>query len=328
MYLRFKVTDSSSTGEIRRQATNIGQDLNFNEVKVGKIAIVVNELGTNILKHSGEGEIILVKNKSSLEIIAIDRGPGMKNVNECLKDGFSTQGTQGTGLGAIRRLSSYFDIYTKENQGTIVLSIFTDDDSENEDDAIECGAIMMPYPGEELCGDGWSLLDLKENRFKVLVSDGLGHGILAHEASKVAVEAFLEGKDRSPLMDINALHMALRSTRGAAIGIAEINSNKAKVDYAGLGNISASIISATTVKNLISYNGTAGVQLRKVQPMSYAFEKDSVLVMHSDGISTQWRLSDYPGLLFKHPTIIASVIFRDFCRNTDDATVVVIRKKI
>lgn len=323
-FQRFEIKDSSFAGEVRRLAVSFAGDIGFDETITGQISIVINELCSNIVKHAGTGEIILVQHKDKLEIISIDKGPGMGNVNECLKDGFSTQGTQGTGLGAIKRLSHTFELYTALNKGTVIYSAFILNTSE---DKFETGSVAVNYPGEVVCGDGWTFLKVNEDRLKVMVADGLGHGLLAHEASKAAINSFMSGNDRSPLMDINALHNALRSTRGAAVAVGDIQMANAKIDYAGLGNISATLVSPAGTKKLISYNGTAGVQFKNVQPMAYPLEKDWVLIMHSDGLGTQWSLTDYPGLMFKHPTLIAAVLYRDYTRGNDDVTVVVIRER-
>lgn len=326
IYYQFKVNDPSCTGIIRRQAASLAADLNFNEVEAGRISIVVNELCSNINKHAKSGEIILIKHHQKIEIIAIDSGPGMANVNECLKDGFSTQGTQGTGLGAIQRLSTHFDLYTSVPKGTVIYSCFVPSEIKIKKFFLEYGSVMVPYPGETLNGDGWHLSSLSEKKHKILVCDGLGHGILANAASQAAIVCFKEAKNRTPLEDINAIHVALRSSRGAALAIAEIDLENKNLIYAGMGNISSALVYQTSSKKLVSYNGTAGIQLRKVQAMTYSLGEDWLLVMSSDGLGTQWNLADYPGLLLKHPTLIAAVLYRDYSRKNDDVTVVVIRE--
>lgn len=326
---QFPIKDSSYTGEIRRQAISLAMECGLSELEQGQVAIVINELCSNVLKHAGSGEIFLTQYPDKLEILCVDKGPGMANVNECLKDGYSTHGTPGTGLGAIQRLSHEFDLYTSLNKGAVIYSVFKNQNASHSDEnEFDISALSVNYPGEEVCGDGWSAFSPGEKRAKILVSDGLGHGLLAHEASRAAISAFKTGNDRSTIMDITAIHNALKSTRGAAIAIADIQTEKLKIDYAGLGNISATLISRESVKKLISYNGTAGVQLRPVQPMSYPLEKDWVLIMHSDGLGTQWSLNDYPGLQLKHPALIAAVLYRDFTRGNDDVSVIVARQKV
>lgn len=327
-FFQFKVKDPSYAGAIRRQAQILALDLDFNEVEAGRISIVVNELASNLWKHAKGGEIFLIKNKQSLEILSIDSSPGMANVNECLKDGYSTQGSPGTGLGAIKRLSTHFDLFTSVPKGTVIYASFTPSELKVEKTLFEYGSIMSCYPGEILCGDGWDFSVITDNHHKILVSDGLGHGILANAASESAIKAFAEGKNRTPLEDISAIHVALKSSRGAAIAIADINLENKQLTYAGMGNISSTLSCSTATRKLVTYNGTAGIQLRKVQPMTYQLEDNWLLVMNSDGLSTQWSLTDYPGLQLKHPTLIAAVLYRDFNRGTDDVTVVVVRETV
>ena len=69
--------------------------------------------------------------------------------------------------------------------------------------------------------------------------------------------------------------------------------------------------------------GIAGHEMRKVNVFSYPWTPASVLVLHSDGVSGSWNANSYPGLVPHDPSLIAAVLYRDHCRGTDDATVVV-----
>jgi anti-sigma regulatory factor (Ser/Thr protein kinase) len=318
-HLKFLVNDSSISGEIRRALNSWSQDLNFDEVQTGKISIVVNELVTNILKHASRGEIIAIMDQDSLSVLAIDKGPGIPDVNAALKDGFSTHGTAGNGLGAIKRLSSEFDLFSQDQKGTIVLAKFNT--STPPKTGFQFYGFSLPLSGETVSGDSWS--DKHIDHTTLLVSDGLGHGVLAHEASLTAVRTYLAHPRSQPFDLVNTLHLALRSTRGAAIAVARVDEKKSIVEYCGLGNIAGTIVGRSTVKRLISYNGTAGVQMRKTQSLPYPIDKDSLLILHSDGLATHWSLTPYVGLQVRHPLIVAAVLYRDFTRGNDDVTVVV-----
>lgn len=314
----YKIDDPSIAGEIRRNASGWSEQLQFDSVLAGEVSIVINELTTNILKHAGHGEIICVVDDKSLSILALDKGPGIKDINDALQDGFSTQGTAGNGLGAIKRLSTEFDIYTQSGKGTVVLSRFQKSEPR---DSFSCYGFSLPIKGEIVSGDGWT--DVDGDIHKIMVSDGLGHGLLANEASNKAIKAFEETDHLNPLNDVNLLHLALRSSRGAAVAVAYVDHQKQVVDFCGLGNIAGAVVTSTGTKKLISYAGTAGVQLRKTQTLAYPFPANALLVLHSDGLHTQWDLSDYPGILIRHPLIAAAVLYRDYKRGTDDVTVVV-----
>jgi hypothetical protein len=94
--------------------------------------------------------------------------------------------------------------------------------------------------------------------------------------------------------------------------------------YAGIGNISGSLLENGTSRGLLSHNGTAGAQARKIQEMEYPWPPNAILVMHSDGLQSRWQLDRYPGIAASHPGVIAGVLYRDFQRGRDDATVVVV----
>ena len=81
----------------------------------------------------------------------------------------------------------------------------------------------------------------------------------------------------------------------AAIAAAHV-SPAAVVRYAGVGNISAYVVSPETSRGLMSQNGTAGLQMRKVQQFDYPWPERGLLVMHSDGLRNRWALDAYHGL--------------------------------
>jgi hypothetical protein len=246
-------------------------------------------------------------------MLAVDRGPGM-NVDACLRDGFSTAGTAGTGLGAVKRLAHHFDAYST-SAGTIVSAGFGPSDK-------DLGVARAPKQGEIACGDAWSVVRRNDATW-VLVADGLGHGEFAASAAIQAVETFENTRSGTVAGAVEDIHLALRATRGAAIGVARIGT--ATIEYCGLGNISAVIYSRGTSINMVSMGGTAGLEARKINPFTYNFSPGSTLIMHSDGLQTQWGLERYPGIIRYHPAVIAGALFRDYNRGRDDVTVLVLR---
>lgn len=316
--LYFELSDPSQVGEVRRAASAIAADLKFDEVRTGKVAIVISELATNIIKHAQSGEIILLIRENSMDILALDKGPGIQNIDLSFIDGTSTTGTSGNGLGAIKRLSDSYDIFSIPGKGTAVLSTFGRESS--------ISGLSIPLKGEEVCGDSWSYSE-NESQLMIMVADGLGHGILAHGASSLAVETFEKYRNENEIDLMNLLHGSLRSTRGAAISLARVDYASHTTHYCGVGNIGGVFISPGNTKRAISFSGTAGVQVRKVQSLSYQSDKDSLVIMFSDGLSSHWNIFDYPGLYFKSPALIAGILYRDFTRRNDDVTVVVARVK-
>jgi len=294
------------------------------------VAIVATEACTNLLKHAGGGQILLQTTPddpggvSLLELLAVDHGPGMANVERCLVDGYSTASSPGQGLGAIQRMSRQSDIYSLPGKGTAVLARWwTPRAKSKSPGVIQIGAVNVSKPGEEVSGDSWGAAWQAED-LTILVADGLGHGLEARLASLEAVRQLQDHPDLPPKALLARVHDALRSTRGAAVAVARIDTARGKLTFAGLGNISARIYAGPRgLQNLVSLNGTAGHHCDRTQEFSYPWPADGLLVLHSDGLSTGASLDSYPGLAARDPALIAAVLYRDFSRGRDDATVVV-----
>ena len=180
--------------------------------------------------------------------------------------------------------------------------------------------VCVPLAGERACGDGWAILPERERTLAVVV-DGLGHGIEAALAASEAIRVVRGMPEASPSDLVHAAHGALRSTRGAAMAVAAIHDRSNSVAFAGVGNISAAIHSATASRSLPSHNGTVGHVMRKVQEFHFDWPADAMLVIHTDGINTRWKTDSYPGLLRQDPALLAGVLLRDAARSRDDATV-------
>jgi anti-sigma regulatory factor (Ser/Thr protein kinase) len=327
-YLPIRVADESASGEVRRIALSLARDLGFSEADVGRVGIVATEAATNLVKHSGDGEIHLrvLRNEAAagVGLLALDRGPGMDDVSSAMRDGFSSAGSPGTGLGAIRRLSDGFDAYSRPGQGTALVATVWPATGSPSPPAWQIGGVNVPYPGETVSGDAWAVSEAF-GRSYVLLSDGLGHGTSAAEASAVAGKVFRGSASRSPADALERIHGALRPTRGAAVAVAEVDPGSSVVRFAGIGNISATIITDGATRSLVSHHGTAGHVARRIEEFTYPWSRESLLVLHSDGLTSRWTFERYPGIAFRDPTIIAGILYRDFRRSRDDASVVVVR---
>jgi anti-sigma regulatory factor (Ser/Thr protein kinase) len=330
--MRVRVEDPSQVGEVRRRAASMSRELGFDDVRVEHVSIVVTELATNLVKHAGGGDLILhglhTADSSAIEVLALDKGPGIGNIGESLGDGFSTTKSRGNGLGAIRRLSTTFDIYSKPGLGTAVLSIIRRQTAALRMppvQTLEMGAVCLPVQTEVFCGDAWAMHQ-HGGRTTIVLADGLGHGEFAAEASRAAVTIFEQYPDAGPKELITRMHDALRSTRGATVAVAEVLTGQRLVRYAGVGNITTRVYSEEGIQNMISYNGTVGLEARKIEEFTCPWPENGLLIMFSDGVSANWNLDDYPGLRGRNASLIAGVLFRDFNRVRDDKTVLVMRE--
>lgn len=331
-YLDVPVLEQTQVGEARRAAVRIASGHGLDETVSGRIAIIVTELGNNLWRHAARGRLLIGGRQAGggrlVEVIAIDSGPGM-DVAHCLRDGYSSGGTSGNGLGAVKRLSTDFSVFSQPGKGTVILSRTWVPPAESPYSGLprsvfSLAGISLASPGEHVSGDAWDIR-IADGRATVLMADGLGHGPVAAEAADAAVQAFA-GATGSPAAMLERLHPLLRPTRGAACAIAVIDADAATITYAGAGNISGRVITGVEDRTLMSQHGTLGVQVRKLQDMVYPWPDHALVVMHSDGLVTRWNLKDVGGLLNCDPAVIAGWLLREHTRGHDDVTVVVLKR--
>jgi anti-sigma regulatory factor (Ser/Thr protein kinase) len=322
-----QVADTSGVGQARRAASDLAQSLGFDAAGVGRVALVVTEAASNLVKHAGGGELLLHplrgEHPLGIDVLALDRGPGIDDVARATRDGFSTGGTPGTGLGAIRRNSSIADLYTRPGAGTALFARLAAQLPQPRR-GMEVGAVNVCFPGEHVSGDAFAIAEEGE-RLQVLVVDGLGHGQGAADAAHAACALFRAESMLAPAELLARMHRALAGTRGAAVAIAEIDRGREVVRFAGIGNVAGSIVQDGVSRSTVSLYGTLGHDARRFQEFTYPWSRDALVVLHSDGISARWSFDDAPGLASRRATLIAGVLYRDFGRGRDDATVVVLR---
>jgi anti-sigma regulatory factor (Ser/Thr protein kinase) len=324
------VNEESQIGSARRRLSEICQRMSKDETFCGKAAIVVSEMARNLVQHGDGGGIVIrevvTTESSGLELLALDRGPGMRNIAECLRDGFSTAGTAGTGLGSIKRLSDRFEVFSQPGLGTALwVRLSTDRCSESL--AFENSGVSIAVEREEVCGDAWEVMETA-GVLRVMVVDGLGHGPFAEEAAREALAVFRSEGSTGVSSTLKLVDQALTKTRGAAGAMVEISPEKGQITAAGVGNISMRILNNGGSKSFGCDNGTLGTGVPRIREYSQPWMAGSVLVMHSDGVKTHWNHADYPGLVRRHPGLVAGLLYRDFRRERDDVTVVVARHSL
>ncbi len=126
-----------------------------------------------------------------------------------------------------------------------------------------------------------------------------------------------------PVELVQTIHAALRGTRGAAVAVASVEPGQGHVRFSGVGNIAGVVLGSAKAYAMVSHNGTAGHEARNIKEFVYPWDSDAVIVVHSDGLSSNWDPAAFPGLLRRHPSIIAAVLYREAARDRDDACVIV-----
>jgi anti-sigma regulatory factor (Ser/Thr protein kinase) len=340
-----EISGEAQVGAARRAVHDYASRLGFNETELAEIDIVVQEIGTNSAVYATAGGWLhymhTLGSQPGLELIYWDRGPGIYDLDRAIRDGVSTSGSLGAGLGAIRRLMDDFDVYSTVRQtsrlsmstprrtthGTIMLArkwVAHEIVQPDIEMVRRTGVWCRPHPGEQQSGDAYFMLRRGERTLFAVV-DGLGHGGGAKQAADVAIDSLSDWMDE-PLDEVLlSAHDALRATRGAVMGAAIIDYEKNIFHYAGVGNVAVRVFGAPEPINPISTNGTLGARLGSLRVWSYPWAAGTTLVMTSDGVSNAWEISSYPDLLNRSPQLLAAILMRDYGRDADDATVLVAR---
>jgi len=333
-HLALDIADPSQVGEARRAAARLATDVGLDDTAGGRVALAVTELGTNLSRHATGGRLLIAAHadggREGIDVVSMDHGPGMADVERCLADGYSTGGTAGTGLGAVQRLCDEFSMFSVLGKGTVIFGRVLIANARSAAPAAAtrfiAGAVCLAAPGETVCGDAWSFR-AEGASASLIVADGLGHGPVAAEAADAALAVFAARPACPPAQLLTLAHDALRSTRGAAVAIAALDAEAGTLLFCGAGNIAGRLISGIADRSLLSQHGTVGLQIRRLQDVTYEWGEHAILVLHSDGLTTRWTLADAGGLLQCHPVVIAAWLIRDQLRGRDDATVVVVRRR-
>jgi anti-sigma regulatory factor (Ser/Thr protein kinase) len=325
----YKADDRSYFAILKKEIHNLAVSAAFSAGKVGEIDIVVAEMVSNLVKHAGGGQVwvklVEEDDIQGIELISVDNGAGMTDVSRMVSDGISTKNTLGQGLGAMKRLSDVFQVYSQKDWGTVILvRIFKEElSSFKKLPAEEIRSVVFPKPGEIECGDGFYHVRTKDH-VKLMLGDGLGHGPEAAKAVIEAGNAFLNCPEISPAEIIRHISNAVKKTRGLVGTIAVFDMEQKKWSVCGVGNISTKITSPVSTKNLMAYNGIIGLNVpRTLNAQEIAYEKGQYIIMCSDGLKSKWDVLRYAAINRYDASILSASILKDFARNTDDMSVAV-----
>jgi len=326
------VNDSSQVSVARRATSSLARGLLFDEEGTSRSALLATELATNLLKHAGGGEMLLGQyqdaGRKGLELIALDKGPGIDDLPKAMEDGHSTAGGMGGGLGAIRRQSDNFAFYSKHGLGTAVMVRVHDRKKPSPravpGPRVALGAAAAPLAGEGVSGDDWAFAATRQGPTLMSV-DGSGHGTFANAAAAAAVAAFGTHAEQDCPRLVEQMHLALKPTRGGAVAVARVDVANGLLRFVGVGNIAALLLSEGKTQRMVSHNGVLGLAVPRIREFTYPFTGVATVILHSDGLSSRWDLASYPGLSVSHPSLIAAVLFRDHRRGRDDAAIAVMR---
>jgi len=326
----YKIDDRSLIAFIKREIHNLALQLGFTPHRAAETDIIIAELTSNLIKYADGGELLYksrqVEGRNEIEIYCIDNGRGIDNVVKIMNDGYSTSNTLGEGLGAIKRLSNDFQIYSMRDWGTVQyvkICEKSDISAAVPIPGFNFSVLNVNYPGEKVCGDGY-YIKYTSKGFMIFLGDGLGHGANAHEAVQLAIKAFRRSVESEPSNILREIHDAVKKSRGLVATIASVDYKSQTWNICGIGNINTRIYMGLENKTYTPYNGIIGHNIpRTLKDTTVPYLKHQIMIMHSDGLKTRWNLNDLTSVIKQPPGLIASSLYKDNIRGTDDATILV-----
>ncbi|CAL9615396.1 SpoIIE family protein phosphatase [Streptomyces sp. enrichment culture] len=330
------VRDSTRVRDARVAAEEAAAVAGLDERRTAAAALVATELATNLLKYA-EGGTMLIDvvdppvlpdgpAARSVQIAAVDHGPGMPDVPTALRDGYTTTRSLGAGLGTCRRLSDDFAVHSAPGRGTVAVARLSPGSPSGTAGraaagpggsgawraaGVRAGGVNIPYASATHSGDAWAW-HRHGDRCTLLLADGLGHGTEAARASTAAVEALRRWAHLPPAEILGRLHEALAGTRGAAVAVAQVDGRAERLRFAGIGNVGARLREGDRWRALLSRPGIVGVHRPgRVREDDLPWTADSLLILHSDGLTSRWSPSPDAGRPATDPAVTAAVTIRD-----------------
>lgn len=325
IHLALNASDRSYFAILKKEVHAMAIAGGFTEKRIAEIDIIVAEIVTNLVKHAGGGQVLakLIEENGiqGLELISIDNGPGMTDVTRMVTDGVTTKNTLGHGLGAMKRLSDVFQIYSLKNWGTVIL-IRVFDKLPVKAFKTEIRSVIIPKPGETASGDDFFSIVNKEH-VKLFLGDGLGHGPEAAKAMQVAGDAFMECPHTDPVDIIRYINVAVKRTRGMVGTVAVFDLASRCWRICGVGNIITKVCGPGINKNYLAYNGIIGLNVpNTLNAQVIPYDEGQYILMSSDGLKTRWDTNKYTSIMRYDLSILCASLIKDFARLTDDMSAV------
>ena len=318
-----RVDDVSAIGACRSAAGIMAAAIGFPAARADRLALAVTEAASNLHKHAVDGAMLIRLGRGpagpGIEMVTIDAGPGVRDIRAAMRDGHSTAGSLGIGLGAIRRLADACEFYSASGHPSVLMARFL---AEPRPIKVECAGMIRSITGESECGDAFAAVRVGDVLTGVLC-DGLGHGTLAARAADEAVRAVLDDPASAPAALVERVHRRLSATRGGAVSVVQVTGDS--VRFAGLGNVAGWIITDAGRSGLVSVPGIAGHQARSIRVFEYELPPGGVVVLHSDGLTSKWDIRALPRLAASDPLVIAGALLAAAGVHRDDAGILVLK---
>ncbi|MBS4098038.1 MAG: SpoIIE family protein phosphatase [Sulfuricella sp.] len=316
---------------LRSRLLSVAQRIGFPEMERENMALVAAEMVSNQIKYAQQrGQIQIWQQPGpTLDILALDYGPGIANMQQALEDGFSSARTLGKGLGSIQRLAHEAAIYTQAAgglhvkwTGTAVLARFSLNRKgrDAKPAPISIGLFSRALSDDRFNGDR-IYLQREGSLVRWLHLDGLGHGEEAHRTID-GLASCLNGNH--PYAALEAADHQLSNTRGAVAICGEIDSTSRHLSLLGVGDMHVALHHQEQLRKLSFSPGVLGREHKLATPFGENLPGKTTILSASDGIRRSWDESSFPGLFHHPPQLIAYVLGNIMGRLSDDQSLCVI----
>lgn len=333
LLLNQAINSGASQVLVRSKLRAVSRRMGFPDAGRERIELISNELITNHVKHAGGHGLMQVWEiggpDPALDIFALDFGPGIPNLPVAMRDGYTTVGTMGKGLGAVARLSAESGFYTVPAgmandapwHGLAVWArVYVK--AKPKPQPVQTGMFVRAYQDAAHNGDYLFPIAARHG-VRWLHCDGLGHG---EEAAAGLIDAGSVVDNVTPLDGImDRLHTRLRGSRGAVAILADLDVAAQRVHVCGVGDMSAYIICNGERRSVNFAPGVLGHDHRHADQVEIPFPPQALLLTASDGLRAHWGLDDYPSLWRAHPQLIAYLLGNTMTHNNDDKSIFVVR---
>lgn len=327
------ILDEASLTLVREKIREVANSSGLSSL-VERANLIATELGRNQLHHARLGEMAIQKviqnGVPGIEIIAADLGTGIVNPSATLRAEFSTNGSLGAGLSSAYQLSDQLDFDIRRGIGTCIWSRIFEKNADFNRHQLNCelAIIGQSYPGEKISGDNACFLR-QENQILLSVADGLGHGILANEASFKGIQSIEKHSQQSLATIIVECNENLIGTRGSTLGLVRFESKNSELEHLGVGDINTHLYSYERDKKYVTMPHFLGKPFssKHFRDEKSSVEPGMVLIMYSDGLKSETSLKNELDVLRQPAVSIAQWLLEKFSRSNDDATVLVAKFK-
>lgn len=329
---------------LRSRLQAAARRLGFNDMQRQDMVLVAAEMVSNQIKYAGGRGMLQIWQQPGpmLDILALDFGPGIVNLAEAQQDGYSSSKTLGKGLGSIKSLSYESGIYTVAEalnttehiawHGCALWSRFCPTQTKkampdprrarNPRAQIQTGLFTRAFSDDRYNGDR-IYMEHAGNRLRCLHLDGLGHGVLAQEATDGLAELLFLDQDIAQV--IKLIDRQLKTTRGAVAMLSDLNLDTMQGQILGVGDMSAYAHIDDQLQTMTFAPGILGKEHKTPRTLPIALKKPSTVITVSDGMRRGWNIHSFPGLMYQHPQLVAYVLGNIMGRASDDQSVSVMR---